>query len=157
VIFGAGASGRTTKQIIDGDPTAQMWVVGFLEDDRSKVGKTYNGVRIYNAAKDLARLVSEYNVHELIIAVTKISIDRKNEIVDEALKLNLKIREVPPVEQWVQGGFSVKQIKNIKIEDLLGRETIRLDNPILHRELNNKVIMITGAAGSIGRHLSIGT
>ena len=153
LIFGAGSSGRTTKQIIDNDPSARMLVVGFLEDDRSKVGKTYNGIRIHNASRDMARLVSDYNVHELIIAVTKLPIERKNELVDEALRLNIKIREVPPVDQWVHGGFSVRQIKNVKIEDLLGREAIRLDNPRLRKELKGKVVLITGAAGSIGSEL----
>ena len=73
--------------------------------------------------------------------------------MDEALRLNLRIREVPPVEQWVHGGFSVKQIKSIRIEDLLGREAIRLDNPMVRKEVSGKVIMITGAAGSIGSEL----
>ena len=154
VIFGAGINGRVTKQIIEGDPSTNLNVIGFLEDDRRKIGKSHSGIRIFNARRDLGRLTKSYNVRELIIAITNIEVDRKNEIVDDALRLNLKIREVPPVEKWVGGGFSLKEIKDVKIEDLLGREAIQLDNPKLFKELQDKVIFITGAAGSIGSELA---
>jgi FlaA1/EpsC-like NDP-sugar epimerase len=154
VIFGAGINGRVTKQIIEGDPTSNLNVIGFLEDDRRKTGKSHSGVGIYNAKRDLKKLVKNYTVKEIIIAISDLDVSRKNEIVDEALRLQLKIREVPPVEKWVEGGFSLRQIKEVKIEDLLGREAIQLDNPNLFKELENKVIMITGAAGSIGSELA---
>ncbi len=154
VIFGAGANGRITKQIIENDPASNLNVIGFMEDDKRKIGKSHSGVRIYNGRRDLARLFRNYNVRELIIAVTSLEVERKNEIVDDALRLHMKIREVPPVEKWVGGGFSLKQIKEVKIEDLLGREAIRLDNPNLKKELKGKVVMITGAAGSIGSELA---
>ncbi len=153
VIFGAGTSGRITKQIIENDPASNLNVIGFMEDDKRKIGKSHSGVRIYNARRDLARLVRNYNIRELIIAISDLDVERKNEIVDDALRLHMKIREVPPVEKWVGGGFSLKQIKQINIEDLLGREAITLDNPNIKRELKDKVVLITGAAGSIGSEL----
>jgi FlaA1/EpsC-like NDP-sugar epimerase len=154
VIFGAGINGRVTKQIIEGDPSSNLNVIGFLEDDKRKIGKSHSGVGIYNGRRDLGKLVRNYNIKEIIIAITDLDVERKNELVDDALRLQLKIREVPPVEKWVEGGFSLKQIKEVKIEDLLGREAIHLDNPNLFKELEEKVIMVTGAAGSIGSELA---
>ena len=153
VIFGAGTNGRVTKQIIEGDPSSNLNVIGFLEDNRNKIGKSHSGVRIYDARRYLGRLTRNYNVKEIILAITSLEVDRKNEIVDDALRLGLKIREVPPVEKWVGGGFSLREIKDVKIEDLLGREMIRLDNDKLANEIEDKVILITGAAGSIGSEL----
>lgn len=154
VIFGAGSNGRVTKQIIENDPASNLNVIGFVEDDRRKIGKSHSGVRIYDARRDLAKLVRNYNIREIILAITTLEVDRKNEIVDDALRLHLKIREVPPLEKWVGGGFSLKQIKDVRIEDLLGREAIKLDNPNVNKELKGKVVMITGAAGSIGSELA---
>ncbi len=102
----------------------------------------------------LGKLVRNYNIKEIIIAISDLDVERKNELVDDALRLQLKIREVPPVEKWVEGGFSLKQIKEVKIEDLLGREAIQLENPNLLKELNDKVVFVTGAAGSIGSELA---
>ena len=154
VIFGAGINGRVTKQIIEGDPSSNFNVIGFLEDDKRKIGKSHSGVRIFDARRDLGKLSRNYTIKEIIIAISELDVDRKNEIVDDALRLHIKIREVPPVEKWVEGGFSLKQIKEVKIEDLLGREAIQLDNPNLFKELKDKVVFITGAAGSIGSELA---
>ena len=154
VIFGAGINGRVTKQIIEGDPSSNLNVIGFLEDDKRKIGKSHSGVGIYNGRRDLGKLVRNYNIKEIIIAISDLDVERKNELVDDALRLQLKIREVPPVEKWVEGGFSLKQIKEVKIEDLLGREAIQLENPNLFKELNDKVVFVTGAAGSIGSELA---
>ena len=153
VIFGAGINGRVTKQIIEGDPSSNFNIIGFLEDDRAKSGKVHSGVRIFNARRDLARITKSYGVREIVLAITDLGVERKNEIVDDALRLHLKIREVPPVEKWVGGGFSLKEIKEVKIEDLLGRKAIQLDNPKLFKEIQGKVVLITGAAGSIGSEL----
>jgi len=153
MIFGAGNSGIVTKHIIDNNPGSRISVVGFLEDNPQKIGKASAGVRIYDARKDFPRLVHNLKVDELIIAITDISVERKNEIVDQALLADVKVRTVPPMTQWVKGEFKIKQIKDVKIEDLLGREAIELDNPNVRRELKGKVVMVTGAAGSIGSEL----
>ncbi|MFC2125939.1 polysaccharide biosynthesis protein [Bacteroidota bacterium] len=153
LIFGAGNSGIVTKHIIDNNPGSRIMVVGFLEDNPQKIGKASAGVRIYDAKKDFPRVVSQLKADELIIAITDISVERKNEIVDQALLMDVKVRTVPPMTQWVKGEFKIKQIKEVKIEDLLGREAIELDNPNVRRDLKGKVVMVTGAAGSIGSEL----
>lgn len=152
VIFGAGQLGMITKQLIESDDHSDFRVVAFLEDDMRKVGKVINGTSILPAS-DIELQLEALGAEELIIAVQKISVERKNIVVDACLKEEVKVRTVPNVNEWVQGELSLKQIKEIRIEDLLGRESIKLNNQAIREELLNKRVCITGAAGSIGSEL----
>ena len=152
LIYGAGQTGIITKHVIENSASAR--VVGFLEDDSNKVGKVLNGSRIYSARdNDLEELFDNFNVDELIITINNLSPDYKNEIVDICLKNQIKVRIVPPAQKWVKGELSINQIKDINIDDLLERETIKLEDINLQRQLSGKRICITGAAGSIGSEL----
>lgn len=152
LIFGAGQTGITTKQVIESSRASR--VVGFLEHDSNKIGKVLNGSRIYNAdLQSLESLLLSLTVDELIITIKDIRPDLKNGIVDVCLKHQVKVRVVPPVEKWVKGELSLNQIKEINIEDLLERESIRLDNQNIREQLSGKRICITGAAGSIGSEI----
>ena len=153
-IFGAGQAGIITKQVIDGDNRSRLKVIAFLEDDDSKTGKEINGTKIYDAKNGLDKLIGQLQIKELIIAIEGISFERKNEMVDNALKNNVKIRVIPPVRQWVRGELSLRQIKEVNIEDLLGREIINLGNDHLRAAFNGRSLLVTGAAGSIGSELS---
>ena len=99
-------------------------------------------------------VIHEFMVKELIISIKELSFERKNEIVDEALRHHLKVRNVPPAESWVRGELDVKQIKEVNIEDLLGREVIKLDHDKLKEQIHRRVVLITGGAGSIGSELA---
>lgn len=125
-VLGASQAGMMTKQVIDQDHETTLKVMVFFEDDVSKIGKEINGTRIYDARRDFDRIVRQFQIKELIISVENISLERKNEMVDACLRNSIKIRTIPPVRQWVRGELSLKQIKDIRIEDLLGRETIQL-------------------------------
>jgi FlaA1/EpsC-like NDP-sugar epimerase len=152
LIYGAGQTGIITKHVIDSTRTSR--VVGFLENDKNKIGKVLNGSRIYPAAlRTLESYLLRLDVDDLIITVKNLPSEVKNEIVDICLKNEVKVRLVPPVEKWVKGELSVNQIKEIHIEDLLEREAIKLDNPNVSSHVLGKTICITGAAGSIGSEL----
>jgi len=152
LIYGAGQTGIITKHVIDSSPSSR--VVGFLEDDRNKVGKVLNGSRIYQAdVAELEALIVSFNVDDLIITVKNLSPDIKNEIVDICLRNQVKVRVVPPVEKWVKGELSLNQIKDINIDDLLERDVIKLEDKNLEQQLRGKRICITGAAGSIGSEI----
>jgi FlaA1/EpsC-like NDP-sugar epimerase len=152
LIFGAGQTGIITKHVIDSTRTSR--VVGFLENDKNKMGKVLNGSRIYPAYIDsIEALIINLNIDDLIITVKNLSAERKNEIVDICLKNHVKVRVVPPVEKWVKGELSLNQIKEINIEDLLERESIELEDINLMQQLSGKRICITGAAGSIGSEI----
>jgi FlaA1/EpsC-like NDP-sugar epimerase len=152
LIFGSGQTGIITKHVIDSSPSSRVF--GFIEDDPRKIGKVINGSKIYRASQqDLEELIISLGIDELIITVKNLSVDRKNELVDLCLRHQVKIRMVPPVDRWVRGELSLNQIKEIHIEDLLERDTIKLDNPHLNNQIQGKTICITGAAGSIGSEL----
>jgi FlaA1/EpsC-like NDP-sugar epimerase len=152
LIFGSGQTGLITKHVIDSSPSARVF--GFAEDDPRKVGKVINGSKIYSAShSSLEDLFINLSIDELIITVKNLSIKRKNELVDICLRHQVKIRMVPPVDRWVKGELSINQIKEIHIEDLLERDSIKLDNPTVNQEIKGKVVCITGAAGSIGSEL----
>ena len=153
VIFGAGRFGQITKQVVDSDTSSNSKVVAFLDDDPRKIGKVINGVKIYNPRKDLAHLVLKLDAHELIIASSEISLDRTNEIVDQCLKVDIKVRRVPQPDKWVKGELSVGQIKEVKIEDLLGRASVQLDNVNVRKQLKDRRVLVTGAGGSIGSEI----
>ncbi|HRK55806.1 MAG TPA: nucleoside-diphosphate sugar epimerase/dehydratase [Cyclobacteriaceae bacterium] len=152
IIFGAGQTGIVTRHVINSTP--RMQVIGFLEDDINKVGKVLDGARIYNArSEELNLLLKNLNIDELVITVKEISLDRKNELVDVCIRNKVKVRTIPAVEKWVRGELSFSQIREINIEELLGRESIKLDNENVKKDLAGKRVLISGAAGSIGAEL----
>jgi FlaA1/EpsC-like NDP-sugar epimerase len=153
IIYGAGESGIITKRTLDRDAAVKYKVVGFIDDDEKKKGRSLEGVFIYPTSK-LADLVKENEVETLIISIQNIPSDKKNAIVEECLQLGIKVLTVPPIAKWINGELSFNQIKSINIEDLLEREPIKLDLKLINEQLNDKVILITGAAGSIGSELA---
>jgi FlaA1/EpsC-like NDP-sugar epimerase len=152
LIYGAGQTGIITRHVIDSSPRTQT--VGFIENDKNKVGKVLDGVKIYKAhQEEIEQLFKDIGVDELVITIKDISLEEKNELVDICIKNQVKIRTIPPVEKWVRGELSFNQIKEINIEDLLGRESIKLDKQSVKADLRGRKVLITGAAGSIGSEL----
>lgn len=152
VIFGAGEAGVITKRALDRDAGTKYKVIAFFDDNEKKSGKKLENVPIYSSDK-LNEILSENSVAHLIIAVQKISTNRKKEIIETCLKFNTKILTIPPVSKWINGELSFKQIKKVKIDDLLERDVIVLDKHNISAELADKTILITGACGSIGSEL----
>lgn len=151
-IYGAGDVGISTKRALEHDMTANIQMVLFLEDDQRKVGKNIDGIKICSSSQ-LEVMLKQYLIDELIIATTKLPSKRKNEIVDFCLDNKIEVFTVPPLKNWINGQLSTKQLQNVKIEDLLEREQIKLYNEILFKQLNNKTVLVTGAAGSIGSEI----
>jgi FlaA1/EpsC-like NDP-sugar epimerase len=152
-IFGAGQAGIITKQVIDSDTRSSLKVVAFFEDDQSKVGKAIQSTKIYNGSQQVREIIKKLGIKEIIFAVEELDTARKNELVELCLSENVNVRTIPPARNWVGGEFNLQQIKEINIEDLLGREAINLDKNHLRNEFRERVIAITGAAGSIGSEL----
>ncbi len=152
IIFGAGESGVITKRTLDRDAGVKNKVLAFIDDDIKKPGKKLEGVSIFSSDK-LEHLIKSSDVTNLIISPQKMNSKRKDEIVELCLAHNIKVLNVPPVTKWINGELSFKQIKQINIEDLLGRDTINLDKEQIGKELAGKTILITGASGSIGSEI----
>jgi FlaA1/EpsC-like NDP-sugar epimerase len=153
LIYGTNKSAQAARHIIEESTGHRNKVIGYLDENRVHAGKVVNGVKIFDAKKDLEMLLDTKSIKELIISDRNISIERKNELVDACLSRNIKVRIVPPVEHWVRGELSLNQIKHINIEELLERESITLDNYNITQELKGKRVLVTGAAGSIGSEI----
>ncbi len=151
-IYGAGDVGISTKRALEHDMTANVQMVLFLEDDQRKVGKNLDGIKIFSSVQ-LEDLLTNHLIDELIIATKRLPSKRKNEIVDFCLDNKIEVFTVPPLKNWINGQLSTKQLQNVKIEDLLEREQIKIYNEILFKQLNNKTVLVTGAAGSIGSEI----
>ncbi|MGZ5242875.1 MAG: polysaccharide biosynthesis protein [Bacteroidia bacterium] len=153
LIFGAGESGLITKRTIDHDKDSDRKVVGFLDDDLSKRNKFLEGVKIYHLEHNFDELVSKYKIDEVVISVQELSRKRKEEIVDFCLKHKINVKAIPPATHWINGELSAQQISDVKIEHLLEREPIRLDQEKIRSQISDKRILVTGACGSIGSEL----
>lgn len=154
LIYGAGEAGLLAYSVLHGDKGNNDRVLGFIDDNKSKSGKKINGLSIYYANDVNDKFIKSKMIDEIILSIQNIKPKRLIEIVDNISKLSVKMRIVPSAKSWINNNLKVQQIKPVEIEDLLGRETIELNNPRLKNEFYDKVILITGAAGSIGSEIA---
>lgn len=152
IIYGAGETGMMAQKAIEKDASAKYSVVGFIDQDPKLIGKKIQGHSIH-APEDLDLLLTHGDIKLLIIAIDKLQPSKKQEIIDVCLTNNVKVLNVPPLNRWIKGELSFKQIKKINIEDLLEREPINLSQDAIASKINGKTILITGAAGSIGSEI----
>ena len=154
IIYGAGAAGVIAANALQQDLHFEYRIVAFVDDDESKISQVLNGVPVMHPRDAMnKKYIHDKQVETLIIAIPTIRIMHKKAISNRALDLGLKVKSVPHISTWIDGSFSVNQISDIKIEDLLERESIKLDNANVSREVRDKVVMVTGAAGSIGSEI----
>ncbi len=152
VVYGAGVSGLITKRTISKDRLINQKIIGFLDDNKKMHNTRLEGTRIY-APEKLDELAAEFEIKTLIIAIQNPDTENINRIVEKCLSLGIVVQKVPRPSSWINGEFSSKQLSKINIEDLLGRKPIQLDQAKISNELKGKVILVTGAAGSIGSGL----
>lgn len=154
LIYGAGDSGYITRDILQNDTQYNIKVVGFIDDNPSKIGKIVDGVKIYSINDITNQFVEKHNISEIIISIQNVKTNQLLNLSKSLEELPVKIKIIPPISKWIDGTYKSKQIKELKIEDLLGRESIKLDNPIINQNLQGKKVLITGAAGSIGSEIA---
>ena len=154
LIYGAGAAGIIAYNALQQDIRVEYNVVAFIDDDMSKINQELNGVPVMRMRTVLTpEFVKQKSVSQLIIAIPSIRLKHKQAITTRALDLGLTVKAVPHISTWMNGSFSANQIEDIKIEDLLEREPIKMDNVNIVREVVDKVVLVTGAAGSIGSEI----
>ncbi|MCH1582710.1 MAG: polysaccharide biosynthesis protein [Flavobacteriales bacterium] len=152
VIFGAGEAGIITKQAVERPSPDPLKVVAFLDDDSGKQGKRIDGVPILPADR-ATQVLGDYNAKRLIVSIQRLDPVRKAQVIDAALDAGLRVMDVPPAQRWIQGELSAGQLRDTRIEDLLGRPVIELDASAIKRQVGGARILVTGGAGSIGSEL----
>ncbi|MBN2637834.1 MAG: polysaccharide biosynthesis protein [Bacteroidales bacterium] len=154
VIYGAGAAGLITKNVLLKDPVYYYDVVAFIDDNPFKIKKTLEGIPVLSPKQALQKkYIKSHSISQMIIAIQVMNPQRRKEVVEKGLDLQLEVKVVPSIDLWINGQLSSQQLRRVKIEELLEREPIQLDNKNVERELKNKVVLITGAAGSIGSEI----
>lgn len=155
MIFGAGRLGQITMNALMVDDNSHVKIIGFIDDNATLQGKSAAGVPIYSPKAAFEKVIEKNNVTEIILAIEKnqLPFKRKREIVEQCLPKKLTLKEVPSVKNWIHGEFNASEIKKVRIEDLLGRDAIKLDRKKISMGIEGKVILITGAAGSIGSEI----
>lgn len=154
VIYGAGAAGVIANNALKQDIHFEYKVHAFIDDDLSKVNQQLDSIPVMRARDVLnPKFVASKNISQIIIAIPTIRLMHKQAITNRALDLGLTVKAVPHISNWMNGTFSANQIQDIKIEDLLEREPIKIDNINVVREVLDKTVLVTGAAGSIGSEI----
>ena len=152
LIYGSGKMGIVTKKTLEKDENSTYDVKGFIDDDHKKEGLLIERKTIIHS-NNLEEKIKDLKIDAVIVAIKDPDSDNKRYVIELCLREKIKVKNVPSLDDWYDGDFSTKQLKNIKIEDLLGRKPIRLLNKNIKEEFNEKTILISGAAGSIGSEI----
>src|SRR5664280_3081677 len=153
LLVGAGKAGVMAAREIRGGAMPHLDVKGFLDDDLEKLGSVINGFRVLGPTAEIPRLVEELGIDEIIITIVRASRSQIRRIVETCERTKVKVRIIPGLYEILGGKVKVSEIRNVEIEDLLGREAVKLDEKGLHAFLSGKTVMVTGAGGSIGSEL----
>ena len=150
LIYGAGSAGR---QLASGMASSHdMRVVGFLDDDDRLHGHVLNGLNIYNP-DDLEEIMNQKGVSEVLLAIPSASRERRNQILGLLSKTKITVRTLPGLSDIASGKVTLSDVRELDIDDLLGREPVKPNGLLLNRNTHNKTVMVTGAGGSIGSEL----
>jgi len=153
LIIGAGDVGESILRSIKRENDMPYEVVGFLDDDPDKIGRRIHGVEVLGKVSNLSSLIEEKGVKEVIIAIQNISGRKIREITGHCRSLGVSCKTVPGVGGILKGSISISHVRPVRVEDLLKREPAQLDTEMIERFISGKVIMVTGAGGSIGSEL----
>lgn len=150
LIYGAGGSGRQLAAAMGN--SHEMQVVGFLDDDDRLHGHVLNGLQIYDP-EDLSSLVATLNISDVLMAMPSLNRKRRNEILGEIRSAHVSVRTLPSMNDLAQGKVSISDLRELDIDDLLGRDLVMPNHILLAKKILDKVVLVTGAGGSIGSEL----
>ena len=153
LIIGAGSGGALVSNEYKKFPQLKRKVVAFIDDDRQKLGTYVNGVKVYGNREDIIRVAKEKKVDEIIIAIASIKDQVLKELIEKCTEAKIAVKIMPGVAEMIDGKFSINKIRDVDVEDLLGRETIKLDHDGIADYLEGKTVLVTGGGGSIGSEL----
>lgn len=152
LIYGSGQNAVLVKQALNNDPDINYVVEGFLSADRSMLNNYLEQKKVYHM-KDLPRLKEQKHIQELLITNEDLNEREKRVVIERCIRLGIKVLTIPPAKNWLSGELPSKQIKKLRIEDLLQRKPIVIDQQKVKSDLEGKKVLVTGAAGSIGSEI----
>ena len=153
LIVGAGAAGTLLVRQMLMHPKMRMMPVAFVDDDQEKQRKDIYGVRILGTTKDIEKIVQQMGITKVVIAMPSLPNKKLNEVYDIARKTGAECVILPNIDEVMSGNLHVQQLRNVEIEDLLGRDPVELDQTLIEKQLRGKRILVTGAGGSIGSEI----
>ena len=154
LIYGAGDGGTMLLRTLSQDTASVYKVKAFTDDNPQRIGLQINTIKVFPPSVAMTEeFIKKNDIQVMILAIPSLDEDRRKELIEQGLALNLSVKSIPAFTQWVDGNIKENQIEDIKIEDLLGRKPIKLGNENVSREIKDKVVLVTGAAGSIGSEI----
>ena len=153
LVIGAGRMGATLVKELRGRRDTELEIRGLVDDDPRKKGGSVSGFKVLGTTKDVPRLVDELGIQQVVIALDEARGMEVRRILDVCSAIPVKAQIVPSLNEIAHGRVSVSRIRDVQIEDLLGREPVKLDDENLHEFLTGRTVMVTGAGGSIGSEL----
>ena len=153
LLVGAGRMGATLAKEMFGRSDAELEIRGFVDDDQGKRGGSVNRIKVLGTTSDLPKLVDELSIEQVVITIDHAQGKEIRRIMDVCAAIPVRARIIPSLNEIAQGRVSVSRIRDVQIEDLLGREPVELEDDNLHQFLFDKTVLVTGAGGSIGSEL----
>ncbi len=153
LIIGAGDAGESLAREIQKRPDLDYHIIGYLDDSSYKQGIRIHGIRVLGAIKDIKAISEKYEIDEILLAVPSASRSQMKRIVELCEETDLPMRTIPGIDQLIEGQVTVSQLREVQLEDLLGRDPVELDRKAIGDYLHDKKVLVTGAAGSIGAEI----
>lgn len=154
LLVGAGRAGVLAAREIQGRANGDLKIVGFVDDDSGKVGSVVHGVKVLGTTQDIPRLARELAVDHVVISIAEASRRDYRRMLEICSDVPVKVRVVPALYEILKGNVKVSRIRDLDIEDILGRESVQLEEDKIEEFLAGKTVMVTGAGGSIGSELA---
>ena len=153
MIVGAGVAGNLIVKEMRQDKIMKYEPVAFIDDDIYKTGKLVSGVKVCGTRKDIVKAAKENDIDTILIAIPSIKPRAKKELLDICKETGCDVKVMPNLEEIINNKVTLNTIRDVNMEDLLGRDSVKLDTEEINKYINNKVVMITGGGGSIGSEL----
>ena len=153
LIIGAGSAGRLIIKELYENQQLKKKPIGIIDDNKNKLGKKIHNIPVIGTCEDIKRIAKDYEVDEIIFSIANIENKRKKEIIEICKSCKCVVKTIPGIYEIIEGKVDIKNIRDVEIEDLLGRETININTKEISNYLENKTILVTGGGGSIGSEL----
>ena len=154
LMVGAGRAGVLAAREISSRGDMDIWIEGFVDDDKRKHGSVIQGKKIFGGTEDLPRLCADLDIDHVVITIAQVARDELRRIVEICEKIPIRVRIIPGLYEILDGRVQITRFRDLQIEDLLGRDPVRLDEDVVAGFIRGKTVMVTGAGGSIGSELA---